>query len=103
MWICSDDTCVQMTLGELALLRVLRETGKLAHLPVEIIRKIIAAVNIRARLAFRRRRQLARYFALPAFHNRYNILLPPSGRTHIRSAQDVWHTYTNPSFYGPGF
>ena len=47
-----------MTYGEFALLRVLREASYFAQLPIDIIRAIIRHVNLRARVAYRRRLRL---------------------------------------------
>ena len=47
-----------MTYGEFALLRVLREASYFAQLPIEILKEIIRQVNLRARVAYLRRKRI---------------------------------------------
>lgn len=90
-----------MTIGELILLRKFSQgVSDLAHLPVEVIKMIIRHLNIRAMLAYKRRRSLPRYLNLDYMDPMYYM-----SRTHeyvsLYTPSTPGYT-TNYPFYGPG-
>jgi hypothetical protein len=82
-----------MTVGELILLRTLREAF---DLPVEVVKMIIRNLNLRGRVQYNRRRRLPRY---------YDITLKAVGHEPRTDAQyHYWdHGPRNSAFLGPGF
>ena len=82
-----------MTYGEFALLRVLREASSMAHLPIEILKEIIRRVNLRARVAYRRRLRYAEMY--PVYSDDPHI-------AYFMHHGLFDHLWRKPR-YGPGF
>ena len=90
-----------MTFGELILLRVFRDASDLARLPIEIIKMIIRALNLRGRVEYNRRRRL------PRFYDPHGAWVHNTPRIHRNialewSSMREYYSQFKP-FYGPGF